>query len=351
MAYQQAEQATKAALPPRAPGARKVLGDEVAKAFQEEIQARLAALAGGVAPKLVGILANGDPFARKYAEWTGRTFTRDGLRFDLRELSGGEKLEAALEEANSEPDVHGIMIYYPVFGNQPCFFGPNHDDFLRDCISPCKDVEGLCHFYRHALYRNQREVGSGHKGKCVLPCTPLAVVKFLEHLRVYDPALPVGDRLRGRTVTVVNRSEVVGRPLAAMLANDGATVYSIDIDSTYVFQRGQLLPTSSEDTTESLVRRSDAVILAVPSEKYKLDASWVKEGAIVINVSSHKNIDEEALLSTRPGVRFVGAVGKVTVAMLERNLLRLHDNFAVSQEGKTLSTVAFGRPLGYPAEN
>merc|ERR1712176_1054017 len=242
-------------------------------------------------------------------------------------------------------DVRGIMIYYPVFGNQPCFHGPNHDDFLRDCISPAKDVEGLCHFYRHSLYKNKRTVGSGDIGKCVLPCTPLACVKFLEHLGAYDEGLPVGDRLRGKQVTIVNRSEVVGRPLAAMLANDGATVYSIDIDSTYVFQRGKLMMPPKGDSTEDMVRRSDVVVLGVPSDKYKMDASWIKEGAIVLNVASHKNIDEAQVLSTRPGVRFVGQVGKVTVALLERNLLRLHDNFVLKAEGRRFSAIALGQPI------
>jgi len=110
-----------------------------------------------------------------------------------------------------------------------------------------------------------------------------------------------------------------------MLANDGATVNSIDIDSTYIFQQGQIL--STVESTETLVRNSDVVVLGVPSDKYKLDASWVKEGATVINVAFHKNVDEEALLSSRPGVSYIGAVGKVTIAMLERNLLRCYRNF------------------------
>ena len=74
------------------------------------------------------------------------------------------------------------------------------------------------------LLHAQRYVDDAKTQKCVLPCTPLAVVKALEHLEAYDPALPEGNRLRGKKVTVVNRSEVVGRPLAAMLANDGAQV-------------------------------------------------------------------------------------------------------------------------------
>lgn len=70
----------------------------------------------------------------------------------------------------------------------------------------------------------QRYIDTAKTKKCVLPCTPLAVVKALEHLDVYDHGLPEGNRLRGKKVTVINRSEVVGRPLAAMLANDGAQV-------------------------------------------------------------------------------------------------------------------------------
>jgi methylenetetrahydrofolate dehydrogenase (NAD+) len=308
----------------RAEGARKVLADEVAKAFLQEIKDGLLALPEGQAPKLVGLLANTDVASRKYAEMTGKTLQRDGLRFELREVEK-EKLEIALNEANADDEVHGIMIYFPVFGAKPCFHGSNHDDFLRDCISPCKDVEGMCNFYRQALYLNQRTIGNGHTGKCVLPCTPLACVKFLEHLGTYDKSLPVGDRLNQKTITIVNRSEVLGRPLAAMLANDGATVNSVDIDSTYIFQKGKLLDTA--DTTEALIRCSDVVVLGVPSEKYKLDPSWVKAGAVVINVAFSKNIDEGELLSTRPSVAYVGAVGKVTIAMLERNLLRCYRNF------------------------
>jgi methylenetetrahydrofolate dehydrogenase (NAD+) len=307
----------------RAAGARKVPADEVAKVFQTEIQEGLVTLQG-VRPKLVGILATGDPGSRQYAKMTARTLERDGMLFELREVDK-ENIEEAVDAANNDDQVHGIMIYFPIFGADPCFHGPHHDNFLRDCISPIKDVEGMCHFYRQALYLNQRTIGNGHNGKCVIPCTPLAVVKFLEHIGTYDPSLSIGDRMKDKTVTIVNRSEVLGRPLAAMLANDGATVNSVDIDSTYIFQKGKLLHT--EESTEDLVRRSDVVVLGVPSDNYKLDVSWVREGAIVVNVSFNKNVDEEKLLSTRPGVSYIGAVGKVTIAMLERNLLRCYHNF------------------------
>mmetsp|Transcript_59877 Transcript_59877/g.106478 ORF Transcript_59877/g.106478 Transcript_59877/m.106478 type:complete len:347 (-) Transcript_59877:151-1191(-) len=311
---------------PLAPGARKVLADEVAAPFRKEIRDAVAKLEGGLGPKLIGFLANGDPAARKYAEWTAKTLTGDNLRFELREVEEGN-LEDELEKANSDPAVDGIMIYYPVFGMRPSFHGGSHDDYLRDTVSPYKDAEGLNHFYRRALYKNRRTVDAAGKKKCCLPCTPLAVVKTLEHLQVYDHRLPHGERMTGKTAVVVNRSEVVGRPIAAMLANDGAKVWSVDIDSLYIFMRGKLVQPSEDTQIEAAVRESDIVILGVPSDKYKMDPTWIKEGAVVINVATSKNIDEKELLATRPGVRYMGQVGKVTVAMLERNLLRLHQNF------------------------
>lgn len=62
-------------------------------------------------------------------------------------------------------------------------------------------------------------------------------MKTLEHCQVYNPLRPYGSRAFGRTVTVINRSEVVGRPLAALLANDGARVFSVDLDGVQEFNR------------------------------------------------------------------------------------------------------------------
>jgi hypothetical protein len=74
----------------------------------------------------------------------------------------------------------------------------------------------------------------GPRPRSILPCTSLAVVKVLENVGVYNKVLPYGDRAFGKTVAVINRSEVVGRPLAALLANDGARVFSVDINDIQV---------------------------------------------------------------------------------------------------------------------
>lgn len=282
-------------------------------------------------PLLVGFLANDDPGAKAYARWTKRACEADNLNFELREV-GRTELSNKLQEASDDPAVHGIMIYYPVFGNLPSFFGGSMDNYLRDCIPITKDVEGLCHTYRNSLYRNERYADQEKTNKNILPCTPLAIVKLLEHLKVYDGGLEVGNRLAGKVVSIVNRSEIVGHPLAAMLANDGATVYSIDIDSIFVFTRGHLAETT--ETAASACFKSDVIVCGVPSKAYKLPAEQVSDNTVVINVSPFKCVDEAALLAKK-NVVWVPSVGKVTVSMLERNLLRLYQQYHQQQYQKS----------------
>lgn len=264
---------------------------------------------------------------KKYAEWTGKAFKNDGLRYELRVLDDPIDVEKALTDANDDPRVHGIIVYYPIFGQEESFSGANQDDYLRDTVSYNCDVEGLCHTYRTNLYRNVRFLDyPKNSQQCLLPCTALSVVKILEECPgCYDKLKPLGRHMDGRVVTIINRSEIVGRPLAALLANDGADVYSVDINSIYLF-RGGRLHKCEDETPESCVRKSSVVVTGVPTKAYRLPTEWINENTTVVNVSSFKNVDEESLLKV-PGVVYVPLVGKVTVAMLERNLMRLFDNF------------------------
>ncbi|GAB5035683.1 methylenetetrahydrofolate dehydrogenase [Nannochloropsis oceanica] len=333
---------------------------EIAKPYREEVRTAIRDKCGGVGPKLVAFLANTDPYARQYAEWTGRACEADGIRYELRIITENE-LEEKLYRANEDPSVHGILIYYPVFGFFPSFYGGSMDDYLRDSVSFKKDVEGLSFTYRFNLYRNirfmdapsslppsssgnpsQRPSAFAPQLKCLLPCTALSVVKILETIGGYNLDLPIGERMKGKVVSIINRSEIVGRPLGALLANDGADIFSVDIDSIYHFRRGQLLKTT--ETPESAVRRSDVIVCGVPVKSYKLPTAWVKPGAIVVNVASYKNVNEEELLNV-PGVKYVPLVGKVTIAMLERNLIRLYEQYhAEASPGKDFKYVLENRP-------
>eukprot|EP00531_Pseudo-nitzschia_arenysensis_P015346 CAMPEP_0116145186 /NCGR_PEP_ID=MMETSP0329-20121206/16439_1 /TAXON_ID=697910 /ORGANISM="Pseudo-nitzschia arenysensis, Strain B593" /LENGTH=366 /DNA_ID=CAMNT_0003640735 /DNA_START=175 /DNA_END=1275 /DNA_ORIENTATION=+ len=314
----------------------KVNAGVVAKSFRDKIKAKVQAMKqdGLEPPLLVGLLANKDPAARKYAEWTGKACRADGLRYELRTLDDPIDVEAALIDANDDPRVHGIIVYYPIFGQEESFSGASQDDYLRDSVSHKCDVEGLCHLYRTNLYRNVRYLDyPANNQKCLLPCTALSVVKIIEACpRTYDLKKPVGRKLEGKTVTVINRSEIVGRPLAAMLANDGAIVYSVDINSIYIFKDGRLHPCPDE-TPESCVRKSSIIVTGVPTKNYKLPTKWVNPNSTVVNVASFKNVDEEELLKI-PGVVYVPLVGKVTVAMLERNLMRLYEQFHAPHRAK-----------------
>jgi len=280
------------------------------------------------APKLVGVLANQDPFAKMYAKWTKKACEKTGLRYETIECKRTE-LEDKVYELNDDDDVHGIMVYYPVFGTLPSFMaGVSMDSYISNCVSIEKDVEGMCFTYIQALYKNTRALknSTGESVKSILPCTPLACVKILEYLKVYDSK----DRLQGKTITVINRSQIVGHPLAAMLANDGAEVYSKDIDSMFLFKkdskgRGRLFETQAN--FEDVLERSQVVISGVPAKGYKVPLKHIKPGTVFINVSSHENVDKEGLLKI-PNVTYVPKVGKVTVAMLQRNLLRLYMGYA-----------------------
>ena len=142
------------------------------------------------------------------------------------------------------------------------------------------------------MYQNIRYLDDAEQKKSILPCTPLAIIKILEHLQIYNTFLKYGNRLHGHTVTVINRSEVVGRPLAALLANDGASVYSVDINDVQQFSRGEGLRKRRHEVTtkegwtlENCLPISDVVISGVPGDKYKVPLHLLREGAVCINFS------------------------------------------------------------------
>ncbi|CCH43022.1 Methylenetetrahydrofolate dehydrogenase [NAD+] [Wickerhamomyces ciferrii] len=301
------------------PAGRTILASGIAKGFIEEVENGVKAL--GRSPKLVGFLANEDPAAQMYADWTGKTSESLGFTYELRVVKKDD-LEEAIIEANEDDAIDGIMVYFPVFGNR-------QDQYLQQVVSLEKDVEGLNHKYIQNMYHNVRFLDAEESQKSILPCTPLAVVKILEYLGAYNNLLPYGNRLYGKQVVVVNRSEIVGRPLAALLANDGATVFSVDLDGIQRFTRGEGLKLKRhqvvdvDSTLEEVSKNADVIVTGVPSANYKFPKEFVKDGAIVVNFSSEKNFNPD--VKERASL-YVPMIGKVTIAMLLRNLLRLASN-------------------------
>lgn len=305
-----------------------VLASKIAKEYVDEITKKVETMKDirPEGPLLVGFLANGDPAAEMYATWTKKTSESMGFRYELRRIDDKDFLEEAIIEANRDESVDGIMVYYPIFGNA-------QDQYLQQVVAREKDVEGLNHVYYQNMYHNVRFLDSEKQLKSILPCTPLAIVKILEFLKIYNTLLPEGNRLYGKKCVVVNRSEIVGRPLAALLANDGAIVYSVDVNNVQKFTRGESLKfikhhvedlgTCSDELLKKCCADADVIITGVPSDKYKFPTEYIPDGAVCINFSSSKNFDDS--VKTKASL-YVPMTGKVTISMLLRNMLRLIEN-------------------------
>lgn len=132
----------------------------------------------------------------------------------------------------------------------------------------------------------------------------------------------------------------MGRPLAALLANDGAKVYSIDITGVQQFTRGQGLKKKHHEVVDmpgtepkDVLPECDVVISGVPGEKFKVDNGLLREGVVCINFSSEKNFT--------PGVKekasiYMPSTGKVTIVVLMRNLLVCFESSPLSSEQRKL---------------
>jgi methylenetetrahydrofolate dehydrogenase (NADP+)/methenyltetrahydrofolate cyclohydrolase len=284
--------------------------------FREEIRAELATLSEPLS--LVGILTAERGPSATYAKYAQKASEEVGVRFQLRHAHRLEA-EEVIRECNADAAVHGMMVYYPVFGTE-------RDSYLRDTVEPSKDIEGLHSHWARSLYENRRYLDPARRKKAILPCTPLAILKLIEAAGVFAPK---GRPLEGRTVCVFNRSEVVGRPLASMLAHDGARVYSFDIDGPQLYTPSDK-PEGIHKISETAVDRRQAlseaeiVVTGVPSPSFELiRASEIREGSVCINVSTYKNFDPD--IEGKAGA-FAPRVGPMTVTMALRNALRLYQN-------------------------
>ncbi|KAK3365300.1 hypothetical protein B0T24DRAFT_431443 [Lasiosphaeria ovina] len=305
-----------------------ILADTIAKKLLAEVRDSLAQVQSSAAarPTLAAFLANDDPAAAQYAEWSKKTCEENGFDFDLRKVNK-EVLEEAIVAANQDDAVDGIIVYYPIWPNNQ-----QQDRYIQETVALTKDVEGLCHTHLFNMYHNVRFLDPpANLKKSILPCTPLAIVKALEHLQIYNPILAYGNRLFGKTITVINRSEVNGRPLAALLANDGATVYSVDITGVQVFTRGSGIRAPRHQVLDKegwglkdVLPLSDVVIGGVPTENFKVPTDLIRDGAVCVNFSSYRNFDGPAV--KEKASIYVPSIGKVTIAVLLRNLVRLIAN-------------------------
>jgi len=138
---------------------------------------------------------------------------------------------------------------------------------------------------------------------------------------------------------------VVGRPLAALLSNDGARVFSVDIDSIQEYTKRPRIEGNEAETSrryhphhvvhqskfslQECLALSDVVVSAVPSASYKVKTDWLKDGCVCLNVAADKNFEKD--VRDKASI-YIPAVGKVTILMLLRNLLRLQQYKKTSKD-------------------
>ncbi len=276
-------------------------GKEVAKTVRKALKQRIAALAErGIQPGLAAVLVGDDPASATYVNSKAKACEKLRLYSQVitrpSKTSQRELLEI-VAELNNNPRIHGILVQSPL---------PKQIDELAItlAIDPDKDVDG---FHPH-------NVGLMLVGRPrLLPCTPFGIIKLMEHYEI-DPA--------GKEVVVVGRSNIVGKPVAAMLLQKGPMA---NATVTVAHSRSLDLP--------SITRRADILIAAV-GHPGTVTPDMIKPGAVVIDVGVNRVDAPE----TDKGYRLVGdvdfagcaekaswitpvpgGVGRMTIAMLMVN--------------------------------
>jgi methylenetetrahydrofolate dehydrogenase (NADP+) / methenyltetrahydrofolate cyclohydrolase len=273
--------------------ARIIDGKEIARRVREELAGQVAAFVGetGRPPGLATVLVGEDPASAIYVGGKQRASREVGVEpFDHRLPADASRREvvALLDRLNRDEAVSGILLQLPV---------PRHLDGseLTGLIDPLKDVDGLTPVSAGLLTQ-------GREG--LRPCTPSGVIELLDRY---------GVSLEGAEAVVLGRSNLVGKPLAALLLARNATV-------TVCHSRTRDLP--------AVCGRADVLVAAVGVPEM-VQADWIKPGAAVIDVGMNRLEDRLAgdvrfdAAAERAGLitPVPGGVGPMTIAMLLRNTL------------------------------
>lgn len=265
---------------------RQDIGKEVAE-LQEK---------AGKAPGLTVVLVGEDPASQVYVRKKGEQAKEVGFvstEHRLPETTTQEELLTLVEQLNNDADVHGILVQLPL---------PSQIDekTVLNAIDPDKDVDGF-----HPVNVGRLSIGE----ESLLPCTPHGSVHLIKHA--------LGDNLSGKHAVVVGRSNIVGKPMAALLLAESCTV-------TIVHSRTQDI--------ESICRQADIVVAAVGRPEM-INADWIKEGACVIDVGINRiqrdgknklvgDVDFASAAEKAAHITPVpGGVGPMTIAMLLLNTL------------------------------
>jgi methylenetetrahydrofolate dehydrogenase (NADP+) / methenyltetrahydrofolate cyclohydrolase len=272
--------------------AKIIDGLSVAAGIQEQVKVQVESLARkGVKPCLCTILVGENPSSITYINKKQKAAHDVGISTkDLRfnETLSQEELLQVISGLNSDSNVHGVLVQLPL---------PKHIDqnVIINKLYPLKDVDGLTPFNSGMLM----------KGKpAITPCTPTGILELLDFYKI---------NVVGMDVLIINRSSLVGKPLACLLLERGSTV-------TVCHSKSKKL--------EEKLNRSEMIISAVGNrEHFTLSGDMVKPGAVIIDVGISRfkgkicgDVDFDSVRTKASWITPVpGGVGPMTVAILLRN--------------------------------
>ena len=246
----------------------------------------------GVMPGLAAVLVGDDPASKIYVRNKVKACEELGIHSEEHRLAADTTLAsllALLDRLNADANIHGILVQLPL----PAHLSPAA---VIEHVDPEKDVDGL----------HERNLGSLLAGHArFAPCTPAGVMEMLKS---------AGVELRGKDAVVVGRSNIVGKPIALLLMQAGATV--------------TICHSQTRDLAQH-TRRADVLVCALGRPK-AISAQMIKPGAVVIDVGINRlpdgklvgDVDYAAALETAAWITPVpGGVGPMTIAMLLGNTL------------------------------
>lgn len=292
--------------------ARILDGKSIAEQIRLEVAAEVATFRArtGIQPTLAAILVGDDPGSQVYVRNKERACEKAGMRSQLHRLSATtseKELLDLLKTLNGDPQVHGILVQLPL---------PRHIDTRKilDAVDPKKDVDAFA----------PENVGLISQGRPrFLPCTPHGVMQLLGRC---------GIDVAGKHSVVVGRSDIVGKPMAMMLAQKEGPLGASNGNGTVTIVHSQTI------NMAEITRQADILVVAI-GKPNAITADMVKPGAVVIDVGINRlgdglvgDVDFQPVSEVASAITPVpGGVGPLTIAMLLRNTLTAAQNLAANQ--------------------
>ncbi len=266
-------------------------GKKISQEIKDELKEKVAAMAKeGKKVALAVIQVGNDPASSVYVRNKKKACEYIGiesLSYELPEETTEEELVALIEKLNADTKVNGILVQLPL---------PKHINEAKiiQTISPDKDVDGF-------HMQNVGALCTGGKG--YVSCTPLGIITLLKRS---------GIEIAGKRCVVMGRSNIVGKPMAMLLLRENGTV--------------TICHSKTQDMKE-ITKQADILVVAIGKPKF-VDETYVKEGAVVIDVGIHRNaenklcgdVDFDKVAPHTSAITPVpGGVGPMTIAMLMNN--------------------------------